>query len=192
MSDKSVIDKKIQNEPANKKIDTSWKSRLRMAPPKPFSIVLVNPEIPQNTGNIARLCAATGAHLHLVGKIGFSLDEKAVRRAGLDYWYLVNVSTHDTLDECLETTDGGDPFIFSSKASKPYTEAPFKKGSILVFGAESVGLPEEIPLRYPDRVYGIPTISKTVRSLNLANSVAITLYKGLEETGAFNECLLIP
>ncbi|MBN2802156.1 MAG: tRNA (cytidine(34)-2'-O)-methyltransferase [Deltaproteobacteria bacterium] len=163
-----------------------------MAKTTPFAIVLVNPEIPQNTGNIARLCAATGSELHLVGKLGFSLDEKAVRRAGLDYWHLVKVYTHENFNSCMEHLNEGNPIIFSSRGQKSYTEAPFIKGSTLVYGAESVGLPSEITDKYSNNLYGIPTLSNTVRSLNLANSVAITLYKGLESIDAFNILKLMP
>ncbi|MBN2341805.1 MAG: tRNA (cytidine(34)-2'-O)-methyltransferase [Deltaproteobacteria bacterium] len=163
-----------------------------MAPTEPVHIVLVNPEIPQNTGNIARLCAATGAHLHLVGNIGFSLDEKAVRRAGLDYWHLVTVCTHTTFSDCLHHIGTERPILFSSKANKSFLEAPYTSGCTLVFGAESVGLPDDIVCRYPDDQYGIPTLSKSVRSLNLANSVSIALYKTLEVTGALNSFMLSP
>ncbi|MBN2715353.1 MAG: tRNA (cytidine(34)-2'-O)-methyltransferase [Deltaproteobacteria bacterium] len=155
-------------------------------------IVLVNPEIPQNTGNIARLCAATASHLHLVGKLGFSLDEKAVRRAGLDYWHLVTVHTHDTFNECLTQIDGPTPILFSSKSNQSFLTAPYQAGNILVFGAESVGLPDNILTDWPHSQYGIPTISRSVRSLNLANSVAIALYKSLEVTGALDTHILAP
>jgi tRNA (cytidine/uridine-2'-O-)-methyltransferase len=172
--------------------DTSWKSRLRMELPAPFKIVLVNPEIPQNTGNISRLCAATGSELHLVGKLGFSLDEKAVRRAGLDYWHLVKVFTHKDFETCISSIGDTGPLIFSSRASSIFSDAPFKPGSTLVFGSESTGLPESITSAFKNNLYGIPTVSKTVRSLNLANSVSIALYKGLEVTGAFSQCRVIP
>ena len=173
-------------------VDTSWKTRLRMSAPSPAHIVLINPEIPQNTGNIARLCAATGAHLHLVGNIGFSLDEKAVRRAGLDYWHLVTVRTHGTFEDCLAQIDGPAPILFSSRGAHNYLSAPYAAGNILVFGAESVGIPDEILAAFPDNQFGIPTISGTVRSLNLANSVAIALYKSLEMTGALENNILAP
>ena len=172
--------------------DTSWKSRLRMPAPTPVHIVLVNPEIPQNTGNIARLCAATASHLHLVGKIGFSLDEKAVRRAGLDYWHLVTVRTHTSFGDCLAHIGGPPPILFSSKAAHSYLKAPFQAGNILVFGAESIGLPDDVIDAWPDQQYGIPTISRSVRSLNLANSVAIALYKSLEMTNALDTHILEP
>ena len=163
-----------------------------MPTPESSHIVLVNPEIPQNTGNIARLCAATSSTLHLVGRIGFSLDEKAVRRAGLDYWHLVQVHTHVSFEECLGAIGGPPPLLFSSRATRNYLQAPYKKGNILVFGAESVGLPECILEQWPDHQFGIPTISQSVRSLNLANSVAIALYKSLEMTGALEQYILAP
>lgn len=175
-----------------KPTDTSWKTRLRMPTPEPAHIVLVNPEIPQNTGNIARLCAATGSNLHLVGNIGFSLDEKAVRRAGLDYWHLVSVRTHAAFSDCLDAIGGPEPVLFSSRATRNYLQAPYEKGNILVFGAESVGLPDDILRSWPEHQYGIPTISQSVRSLNLANSVAIALYKSLEMTGALEQYILAP
>lgn len=187
-------------------MDTSWKSRLRMPRPVvPLNVVLVNPEIPQNTGNIGRLCAATGSRLHLVGKLGFSLDEKAVRRAGLDYWHLVDVQTHDTFSQCLLEIDevagstnstapkkSSDPLLFTTGAEKSFVDAPYKPGGILVFGAESVGLPKDIIEKYGNSRYGIPTISKTVRSLNLGNSVGIVIYKALEIVGALDQYELMP
>lgn len=176
----------------NTSLDTSWKSRLRMPAPLPVRIVLVNPEIPQNTGNIARLCAATGAHLHLVGKIGFSLDEKAVRRAGLDYWHLVKVKVHTDFEACLLALNEKEPILFSSKAQKSYLVAPYQSACTLVFGAESVGLPDTITDQFPNHQYAIPTLSNTVRSLNLANSVSIALYKSLEITNALNQTTLMP
>ncbi len=159
--------------------------RLRVpGPGAPINVVLVNPEIPQNTGNIARLCAATGSVLHLVGKLGFSTDEKAVRRAGLDYWHLVTVREHDDLESCLDSIGRPSVFVLSTGASTSYLEAEFTPGCALVFGAESVGLPAEIRKRYREESYGIPTRSESVRSLNLANATAIVLYRALETTGA--------
>ena len=157
------------------------------APTPGFHVILVNPEIPQNTGNIARLCAATGSTLHLVGEIGFSTDEKAVRRAGLDYWHLVKVIEHPDLDSCLEESGLAEPLLFSTGSEKKYTDAPYKRGCALVFGAESVGLPAEIRRQFAHRSYGIPTRSTSVRSLNLANATAIVLYRALEATGALED-----
>lgn len=162
-------------------------NKLRMKRPTPFHIVLVEPEIPQNTGNIARLSAATGTILHLVGKLGFRVDDKAVRRAGLDYWPLVSVNQHLDLDTCL--TDIGDapgPFLLTTKSERCYTDAPYEPGSVLIFGKETKGLSETIRNRYPDRCYAIPTVEESVRSLNLANAVSIVLFEALRVTGALN------
>ncbi len=160
-------------------------NKLRMKPlGNPFHIVLVEPEIPQNTGNIARLCAATGSGLHLVGKLGFSVDEKAVRRAGLDYWPLVTVIQHPDLATCLERIGAPAPILLSTKTDRSYIDAPYAPGGALVFGKETKGLSQEILDTYPDRRYSIPTVENTVRSLNLANAVSIVLYEGLRHIGA--------
>ena len=152
-------------------------------PSKPFHIVLVEPEIPQNTGNIARLCAATGSHLHLVGRLGFRTDERAVRRAGLDYWHLVNVTEHADLENCLLAIGCDSPLLFSTKTQNNYLDAPYEPGNVLLFGKETKGLSEKIRASYPDRLYAIPTVEDSVRSLNLANSVSIVLFEALRSTG---------
>lgn len=152
-------------------------------PNPPFHIVLVEPEIPQNTGNIARLSAATGTHLHLVGKLGFQIDDRAVRRAGLDYWHLVTVTRHLNLPTCLAEIGCDDPIVLTTKSSKCYTEAPFRKGGALVFGKETKGLSPDLMAKYSNNLYGIPTAEASVRSLNLANAVSITLYEALRATG---------
>lgn len=149
----------------------------------PFHIVLVEPEIPQNTGNIARLCAATGAHLHLVEPLGFRTDEKAVRRAGLDYWHLVRVSQHQNLDRCLDAIGSISPLLFSTKAPRSYLAAPFSPGAALLFGKETKGLGASILEKYTESTFAIPTVEDTVRSLNLANSVSIVLYEALRVSG---------
>ena len=164
--------------------------RLRCRPvEQPFHIVLVEPEIPPNTGNVARLCAATRSPLHLVGKLGFRIDEHAVRRAGLDYWHLVQVRTHETLAAAEQAIDAERPFgraprryLFSGHAKKSYLDVKFELGDILIFGKESVGLPVELLQEREDDVVGIP-MSGLVRSHNLANSVAIALYEALRQTG---------
>lgn len=167
---------------------TDPKPRLR-APFKPglLHIVLVEPEIPPNTGNIARLCAATCSFLHLVGPLGFSLDEHAVRRAGLDYWPLVNVRKHDSFADAqrhiLAQTEQARFWLFSGRASRSYLEADFRPGDALVFGRESTGLPDELLLANRSSVVGIPILG-SVRSLNLANSVSIALYEALRSLGA--------
>jgi tRNA (cytidine/uridine-2'-O-)-methyltransferase len=167
--------------------------RLRCRPvEQPFHIVLVEPEIPPNTGNVARLCAATRSPLHLVGKLGFRIDEHAVRRAGLDYWHLVQVRTHETLAAAEQAIDAEKPFgrvprryLFSGHAKKSYLDVKFELGDILIFGKESVGLPPELLHERDDEVVGIP-MSGLVRSHNLANSVAIALYEALRQTGVLS------
>ena len=155
-----------------------------------FHVILFQPEIPPNTGNIARLCGATRAALHLVGTLGFSIDEHAVRRAGLDYWHLVEVRHHPDLQaaaRCIGELGGAaDParwWWFSGKATRSWFEVDSALGDVLVFGKESVGLPEELLARYPERVVGLPTLGE-VRSLNLANSVSAALYEALRRAGA--------
>jgi tRNA (cytidine/uridine-2'-O-)-methyltransferase len=145
----------------------------------PLNIVLVEPEIPQNTGNIGRLCAATGSRLHLVGKLGFQIDEKAVRRAGLDYWHLVEVIQHTDLASCLATLGITRPKLFTSKTDQNYLDAPYASGDALVFGKETKGLHDDILTTYPDDHYGIPTVEGSVRSLNLGNAVSIVVYEAL-------------
>lgn len=162
--------------------------KLRMnRPSPPFHVVLVEPEIPQNTGNIARLCAATGTLLHLVGPLGFQVDEKAVRRAGLDYWHLVTVRRHETLEACLAEVGCAAPVLLTTKSSRCYTEAPYRPGTALVFGKETKGLSERIMARYEPYLYAIPTAEDSVRSLNLANAVSITLYEALRASGCLSD-----
>src|SRR5689334_15626268 len=149
---------------------------------RPFHVVLVEPEIPPNTGNIARLCAATCSPLHLVGKLGFRIDEHAVRRAGLDYWHLVDVRTHDTLATTLARIgeEQGRPprrWVLTAHAATSYLDVRFEPGDVLVFGKESVGLSPELLAEHADGALGIPTLG-AVRSHNLANAVAIVLYEG--------------
>jgi tRNA (cytidine/uridine-2'-O-)-methyltransferase len=151
---------------------------------RPFHVVLVEPEIPQNTGNIARLCAAVGSPLHLVGKLGFSVDEKAVRRAGLDYWPLVTVVQHKDLSACLSSIGASSVSFFTTKSPRCYTEAPFTPGHALIFGKETKGLPPEVLETYSQNLYSIPTVEDSVRSLNLANAVSIVLFEALRKTGA--------
>lgn len=159
----------------------------------PFHIVLVEPEIPPNTGNIARLCAATQSHLHLVGKLGFRLDEHAVRRAGLDYWHLVKVHQHPDLLAAEASIRATSPpslptkpprsWFFSGKSTTSYLEAGFVRGDVLVFGRESSGLPDALLRERQDSVLSIPTLGE-VRSLNLSNAVAIALFEALRQTRA--------
>lgn len=158
--------------------------RLRAEPlARPFHIVLVEPEIPQNTGNIGRLAAATQSPLHLVGRLGFRIDERSVRRAGLDYWHLVELEQHLDLVHFQHAHPDARLFLFSAVATKSYLDAEFAPGDALVFGKESVGLSEELTAKYTDRLVGIPTLG-AVRSLNLANAVGIGLFEALRQAGA--------
>jgi tRNA (cytidine/uridine-2'-O-)-methyltransferase len=157
--------------------------KLRVAPlASPLHVVLVEPEIPQNTGNIARLCAATQSHLHLCGRLGFRIDERAVRRAGVDYWHLVTLSVHPDLSTFVLRHPGARVRLFSANGAKSYLDADLAPGDALVFGKESSGLPREVLARYPGEVYGIPTAG-AVRSLNLASAAAIVVYEALRRAG---------
>jgi len=151
-----------------------------------ITVALVEPEIPQNTGNIARLCAATRTPLHIVGSAGFRLDDRAVRRAGLDYWSEVTLHRHrdlDALNQCLPAAT----FVYlSKKVERPYFKRKFTVNDCLVFGSETRGLPEELLRRNWEQCLTIPMLNPRVRSLNLANSVAIVLYEALRQTGTFN------
>jgi tRNA (cytidine/uridine-2'-O-)-methyltransferase len=163
--------------------------RLRAALlPVPFHVVLVEPEIPPNTGNIARLCAATASPLHLVGQLGFKIDEHSVRRAGVDYWHLVDVRQHIDFAQFLHAFRKNSPegrvHLFTALANRSYVDVRFAPGDALVFGRESVGLPDELLERYPDALVGIPTLG-AVRSLNLANAVGIALFEALRSADAF-------
>jgi tRNA (cytidine/uridine-2'-O-)-methyltransferase len=158
--------------------------------PVPLHVVLVEPEIPPNTGNVARLCAATACPLHLVGPLGFKIDEHSVRRAGVDYWHLVDVRRHLDFPHFLhawqQESPSGKLHLFSAVTEASYLDAHIAQGDALVFGRESVGLPDELLAQYKDRVVGIPTLG-AVRSLNLANAVGIALFEGLRQTGALSK-----
>ena len=147
-------------------------------------VALVEPEIPQNTGNIARLCAATRLPLHVVGVTGFRLDNRAVRRAGLDYWPEVTLHRHRDLDELQAGLPGARLLYFSTKAERSYFEWEFGREDCLVFGRETRGLPEELLRQNWDHALTIPILNPKVRSLNLANAVAIVVYEALRQTGA--------
>ncbi len=174
-------------------MEPSSSLRLRApTPPEPLQLVLVEPEIPPNTGNIARLCVATGSPLHLVGKLGFRIDAHAVRRAGLDYWEHVQLHQHRTLAEAEAAIrwrgDASAPprtWLFSGRATLSYLDVGFRAGDTLVFGRESVGLPEDVLAARPEAVVGIPLLGP-VRSLNLANAVSIALYEALRQMGALS------
>lgn len=152
----------------------------------PLRVVLVEPEIPPNTGSVARTCAATQSALHLVGKLGFRIDEHAVRRAGLDYWPLVDLHTHTDLDAFVEAEPGARLHLFAAGDHPSYLGMDVRPGDALVFGKESVGLDPTLLARFPERIWTIPTMG-AVRSLNLSNAVSIVLYEGLRKLGAFDE-----
>lgn len=151
-------------------------------PAPPFHIALIEPQIPPNTGNIARLCAATGSSLHLVGKLGFELSDSALKRAGLDYWDSIRPVIHDGLESFRRSLPEARFFFFSTKAEKPYTQAVYEPGDVLVFGSETRGLPVDILNSNRPNVLGIPMRTDHVRSLNLATAVGIVLYEALRQT----------
>ncbi len=143
-------------------------------------VALWEPEIPPNTGNVARLCAANGAKLHLIGRLGFRLDDRELKRAGLDYWPDVDLSRHLSL-EAFEGSFAGRILCFTAHASEPYAHADFRDGDCLLFGSESRGLPPSVLERYANRKFVIPMPTGKVRSLNLATAVGIALYEALRQ-----------
>ena len=145
-----------------------------------LNIVLVEPEIPQNCGNIARTCAATGARLHLIRPLGFDISEKAVRRAGLDYWHLLEVYDYENLDDFFAKNDVRQMWCLSTKAPRSYVEADYQDGCYLFFGKETKGLPEDFLAAHYDSCVRIP-MRTVARSLNLSNAVAITVYEALRQ-----------
>ncbi|BCU81003.1 tRNA (uridine(34)/cytosine(34)/5-carboxymethylaminomethyluridine(34)-2'-O)-methyltransferase TrmL [Polycladomyces abyssicola] len=147
-----------------------------------FHIVLVEPEIPYNTGNIARTCAVTGATLHLVGPLGFSIEDRYLKRAGLDYWDQVNVHLYDSFAELEAALPGRRFFCATTKADRSYTDFRYREGDVLIFGKETAGLPQEILEKYRDTNIRIPMRADT-RSLNLSNAAAIVLYEALRQNG---------
>lgn len=147
-----------------------------------FHIVLVEPEIPGNTGNISRTCAATGTWLHLVRPLGFTIDDKQLKRAGLDYWNAVKLQYHDSFADLATQYKDHRFFMATTKATKNYSDVQFRDGDFLVFGKETAGLPDELLRRYEDTMIKIP-MGTAVRSLNLSNSAAIVLYEALRQTG---------
>lgn len=148
-----------------------------------MNVVLLEPEIPPNTGSIARLCAATLTTLHLIKPLGFQIDDKHLKRAGLDYWKHVDIRIHDSWDDFMEHHSRQRHFFFSKKASRSYTEATYREGDFLVFGPETRGLPENVLGDNRDRSYKIPMMGQGVRSLNLSNAVSIVLYEALRQLG---------
>lgn len=148
----------------------------------PLNIVLYQPEIPANTGNISRTCVVTGAALHLIEPLGFDISERAVRRAGLDYWQKLQLYTYRDWADFLARNPGAEIFLATTKGSVPYTEIRYPRGAFLVFGRETAGLPEELHQAYPGRRLRIPMRSE-YRSLNLSNAVAVVLFEALRQQG---------
>ncbi|MDD6275745.1 MAG: tRNA (uridine(34)/cytosine(34)/5-carboxymethylaminomethyluridine(34)-2'-O)-methyltransferase TrmL [Clostridia bacterium] len=147
-----------------------------------LNIVLVEPEIPQNTGNIARTCAATGSRLHIIEPMGFKIDDKKLKRAGLDYWHLLDITYYKNLDDFFAKNQGGEYHFFTTKAQNRYTDAKYGDNVYLFFGKETKGLPENLLFENPEKCVRIPMINdSSARSLNLSNSVAIAVYEVLRQ-----------
>lgn len=147
-----------------------------------INIVLLEPEIPANTGNIGRTCAATGSRLHLIEPLGFRLNEKALKRAGMDYWKELDVTTYINYEDFLEKNPGAKIYMATTKGQHVYSDVKFEPDCYIMFGKESAGIPEEILLEHPNEAIRIPMRGET-RSLNLANSVSIVLYEALRQNG---------
>ena len=150
-----------------------------------MNVVLVEPEIPPNTGNVARLCAATGATLHLVGPLGFRLDDKTLKRAGMDYWEQVTWKYWDSLAALQEQIAGARFFYVTTKSKRPYTEPRYRVGDYLVFGRETAGLPAELLRANAGTTITIPMFNPAARSLNLATAVAVVLYEAVRQVKGF-------
>lgn len=151
-----------------------------------MNIVLVEPEIPANTGNVARLCAVTGTALHLVRPLGFSVDDRHLKRAGLDYWDMLDLHYYDSIYEVLDKFKNCSKFFLTSKASKSYTQVKYDKDSLLIFGKESVGLSDEIRQEFSADCIRIPMVPGA-RCLNMSNSVAVVTYEALRQFGLLNQ-----
>ena len=149
---------------------------------KNINIVLYNPEIPQNTGNISRTCAVTGAALHIIRPTGFEISDRTLKRAGLDYWDKLDVTYYDSFDELVAAHEGAPMYFFSSHAENSYADVDYPDGVFLIFGRESVGLPEELVRANAERALRIPMLP-TLRCLNLSNSVAVAVYEVLRQKG---------
>ena len=147
-----------------------------------LNIVLAEPQIPQNTGNIARTCAVTGARLHLIKPFGFQIDDKKLKRAGLDYWDKLDITYYESIADFMEKNKGGSFFFFTTKGRKIHSDAEYPDNCYLIFGREDAGLPEELLYAHPDECVRIPMRS-TLRSLNLSNSAAIAAYEVLRQWG---------
>lgn len=152
-------------------------------PDTPLNIVLVEPSIPPNTGNISRLCAATGSVLHLVEPLGFDLSEKQLRRAGLDYWKSVKLYTWPNIETFFKNNPNGQKWFFSTGGARNFYEAQYAPGDYLIFGNETFGLPDTLLEQHPENVCNIPIQLDHVRSLNLSNCASIVLYEALRQTG---------
>ena len=150
-----------------------------------LNIVLHEPEIPANTGNIGRTCVATGTRLHLIEPLGFSLSEKAIKRAGMDYWKDLDVTTYLDYEEFLQKNPGAKIYYATTKGLQTYTDVKFEDDCYIMFGKESAGIPEEILMKHKENCIRIPMIND-IRSLNLSNSVAIVLYEALRQNGFSN------
>lgn len=146
-----------------------------------FNVVLFEPEIPQNTGNIARTCVLTDCKLHLIKPLGFSLDEKHLKRAGLDYWPFLDVTIYESYDELREKYKDSRFYFSTTKGKNYYNDVKFKEGDFIVFGKESAGLPDAVRNSDPERCIRVPMINATTRSLNLSNTVAIVVYEALRQ-----------
>ena len=149
---------------------------------KKINIVLYSPEIPQNTGNISRTCAVTGAHLHIIRPIGFEISDRTLKRAGLDYWDKLSVTYYDSYSDFLTKNEGAVMYYFSAHGKYSYAEIEYPDGVFLIFGRESVGLPTELVAENKDRALRIPMLP-TLRCLNLSNSVAVAVYEVLRQKG---------
>ena len=156
---------------------------LGQAEGAPLHIVLVEPQIPPNTGNVARLCAATGCALHLVEPLGFSIDDRELKRAGLDYWESIDLVVHPSLDAFLNSWDAERMWLFSTRGQRRYTDAPFSFGDALVFGKETAGLPGDLLEAHGRRSLRIPMRESAVRSLNLSTCAGIATYAALAKLG---------
>jgi tRNA (cytidine/uridine-2'-O-)-methyltransferase len=154
-----------------------------MTPEIPFNIVLVEPEIPPNTGSIARLCGATNTILHLVHPLGFSTDDKHLKRAGLDYWQHVQIVHWKNFDSFLQAQKEKQLYFFTTKTIRNYTEAKYSPGDFFIFGKETKGIKEDILELYAERCYTLPIINSNIRSLNLAMTAGIVLYEALRQSG---------
>lgn len=146
-----------------------------------YNIVLIEPEIPNNTGNIGRLCLASGSNLHLVKPFGFEINDARLKRAGLDYWKHINLFTYDSIAEFFETHKNKDMAFLSSHGTKEYWDIDYKDNLFLVFGKESKGLPKSITDIHTDKMYKIPLFSEHIRSINLANAVSVVTYEGIRK-----------